>query len=277
MTLNQLGAVASSKSAIHTRAPEFSALMLIFRLVGPVISQRRSARPGGGGGDLPAGVLADCRRSRSGSRPARRRRCACPARGGRPAGRRGGRRTAPSSLAMKASASGVRISSNRGCMVPLIFGALGGPNIGGLLSGNVLLGGLGPAPAGAAVQAGRGAEADSVELLFFGGALEREGAAVGVQRGGHLVEVAGADLGLVLDRGVADGLVGELAPAAAPRRRSCRSGVALGQGEHRVVERVEAGQGDELERVAQVAQLVLEAWRSARRPAPLQLNDGEQL
>ena len=56
MTLDQLGAVASSKSAIHTLAPELSALMLIFRLVGPVISQRRSARPGAGGGDPPGGV-----------------------------------------------------------------------------------------------------------------------------------------------------------------------------------------------------------------------------
>ena len=36
----------SSKSAIQTLAPEFSALMVIFRSTGPVISTRRSSSPG---------------------------------------------------------------------------------------------------------------------------------------------------------------------------------------------------------------------------------------
>ena len=38
--------MASSWSASHTFAPEFSALIAIFRSVGPVISTRRSSRPG---------------------------------------------------------------------------------------------------------------------------------------------------------------------------------------------------------------------------------------
>jgi hypothetical protein len=38
----------SSTSATNTCAPEFSALMIIFRSTGPVISTRRSCRSGGG-------------------------------------------------------------------------------------------------------------------------------------------------------------------------------------------------------------------------------------
>ena len=41
--------MASSKSASQTLAPEFSALIVILRSVGPVISTRRSTRPGAGG------------------------------------------------------------------------------------------------------------------------------------------------------------------------------------------------------------------------------------
>ena len=46
ITLPQVGLVASSWSASQTFAPEFSALIAIFRSVGPVISTRRSSRPG---------------------------------------------------------------------------------------------------------------------------------------------------------------------------------------------------------------------------------------
>ena len=42
------GVFASSKSASHTFAPEFSALIVIFASVGPVISTRRSTNPGAG-------------------------------------------------------------------------------------------------------------------------------------------------------------------------------------------------------------------------------------
>jgi hypothetical protein len=40
--LAQVGVLASSKSAMNTLAPEFSALMIILRSTGPVISTRRS-------------------------------------------------------------------------------------------------------------------------------------------------------------------------------------------------------------------------------------------
>ena len=44
---DQVGEFASSKSAMKTLAPELSALITIFRSVGPVISTRRSWRSGG--------------------------------------------------------------------------------------------------------------------------------------------------------------------------------------------------------------------------------------
>lgn len=53
--LNQGRAVASSKSAIQTRVPELSASIVILREVGPVISRRRSARPGAGGATRQSG------------------------------------------------------------------------------------------------------------------------------------------------------------------------------------------------------------------------------
>ena len=48
-TLAHVGVDASSKSASQTFAPELRALMVILRSVGPVISTRRSSRPGAGG------------------------------------------------------------------------------------------------------------------------------------------------------------------------------------------------------------------------------------
>jgi hypothetical protein len=44
---DQVGDVASSKSAMNTDAPEFSALMIILRSHGPVISTRLSWRSAG--------------------------------------------------------------------------------------------------------------------------------------------------------------------------------------------------------------------------------------
>ena len=46
--LSKVGVLLSSKSAMKTFAPQFSALMTILRSVGPVISTRRSTRPGAG-------------------------------------------------------------------------------------------------------------------------------------------------------------------------------------------------------------------------------------
>ncbi len=45
-----VGLLASSKSAMNTRAPELRALMIILASVGPVISTRRSERSEGAGG-----------------------------------------------------------------------------------------------------------------------------------------------------------------------------------------------------------------------------------
>ncbi len=113
MMLNQFGAVASSKSAIQTLAPEFSALTVIFLVGGPVISQRRSVSPAAGGATCQVGssrMVLVCGR-KSGFSPAAIRRArsrrAASSSARRPA-------NAPSSRATKASASGVRISSNRG-------------------------------------------------------------------------------------------------------------------------------------------------------------------
>src|ERR1700753_3039441 len=62
--LSQVGDVASSKSAIHTRAPELSAVTGILRSGGPVISTRRYSRAGAAAGvrprsTPPRGVLPD--------------------------------------------------------------------------------------------------------------------------------------------------------------------------------------------------------------------------
>ena len=46
-TFSHVGELASSKSAMKTRAPELSALIIILRSTGPVISQRRSRRSSG--------------------------------------------------------------------------------------------------------------------------------------------------------------------------------------------------------------------------------------
>src|SRR5881628_1437539 len=54
MLFAQVGELASSKSAMKTLAPELSALMIILRSTGPVISTRRSARSAGIGATLQA-------------------------------------------------------------------------------------------------------------------------------------------------------------------------------------------------------------------------------
>ena len=56
--LLQVGELASSKSAMKPRAPEFSALMTILRLVGPVISTRRSWSASGTGATVKSSGAA---------------------------------------------------------------------------------------------------------------------------------------------------------------------------------------------------------------------------
>lgn len=88
--------------------------------------------------------------------------------------------------------------------------------------------------------------------------MQRGGRRFALDRLRHRVEVAGADLALVLDRGEA--LVGrfELGLLQFDERAHLRAGIAVREVEHRVVQRVEAGQRDELELVAHRAEFLLE-------------------
>ena len=92
-----------------------------------------------------------------------------------------------------------------------------------------------------------------------------------------LLEVARADLVLVLDGRVAVVLVGELGLLQVGVGGHAVLAVAAGELEHRVVERVEAGQRDELERVAELAELLWKPAISSSSSLPFQLNEGEQL
>src|SRR5688500_12292483 len=98
------------------------------------------------------------------------------------------------------------------------------------------------------------------ELRGFGRFCERDGRSLAA---GHRlrdrVEIAGADLALMAGRGVAGGFAGELGLLELGIGRRAPVAVGAGELEHRMVETVEAGQGDELELVAHRAQLALEA------------------
>ena len=73
---DQVGALESSKSAMKTLAPEFSALMTILRSTGPVISTRRSSRsPAGGAIFQSASRTAAVSVRKSGRSPASNRCC----------------------------------------------------------------------------------------------------------------------------------------------------------------------------------------------------------
>ncbi len=97
-----------------------------------------------------------------------------------------------------------------------------------------------------------------VELGLLGRALERERLAVGRDGLRDEVEVAGADLVLVPRGRVAELLELELVLLQPHVRRHLLLGVAAGELEHRRVERVEAGERDEEEAVAPLAERVLE-------------------
>src|SRR6201993_215716 len=102
------------------------------------------------------------------------------------------------------------------------------------------------------------ARSSSVELTLFGRAGQSGGRRGRVHRGGDAVEVTGTDLTLVLGRGVTPLLGGELALLQLDVGAHLVAGIAVGQVEHRVVERVEAGQRDELELESHCAELFLE-------------------
>ena len=100
---------------------------------------------------------------------------------------------------------------------------------------------------------------DLDELRLFGRFVHRRGLdVVAGDDVAHSVEVAGADLALVPGRGVAVDLAGELALLQLGVGGHAALAVAARQLEHAVVERVEAGQRDELELVAHRAELALE-------------------
>src|SRR5687767_8861580 len=94
------------------------------------------------------------------------------------------------------------------------------------------------------------------ELLVLRGPVQRRGGRLAAgDHLGDLVEVARADLALVLDRGEALLRGGELLLLQLDESAHLLARVAVGELEHRVVERMEAGEGDELELVAHRAQL----------------------
>src|SRR5215472_3031148 len=103
--------------------------------------------------------------------------------------------------------------------------------------------------------------ADSVragELLALGRAGQRGRGRVRADRRRDEVEVAGADLTLVPRRGVAGCLGSELGVLQFDVGRHAADGIATGEGEHRLVECVEAREGDELELVPHRPELPLE-------------------
>src|SRR5581483_6261956 len=97
------------------------------------------------------------------------------------------------------------------------------------------------------------------ELRFLRRALERERARFLGHRLHHLVEVSRTDLTLVARSGVTVGLEGELALLQLDVGAHPAVAIAAGELEHAGVQRVEAGERDELEPVAPAAQLLLEA------------------
>src|SRR5690606_37900825 len=98
------------------------------------------------------------------------------------------------------------------------------------------------------------------ELCGLGGAVEGNGGRLlALDRAGDRVEVAGPDLALVAHRGEATLRGRELGLLQLHERAHLPARVPVREFEHAVVERVEAGQCDELEAVAHRRQLLLEA------------------
>src|SRR5438067_964170 len=97
------------------------------------------------------------------------------------------------------------------------------------------------------------------ELGLLGRAPERKRGAFAARDGlEHAVEVAGADLALVAGRGVAVLLERELAFLQLDVGGHALGGVAAGELEHAGVQRVEAGEGDELVAVAELGERLAE-------------------
>src|SRR6185437_3289909 len=118
MRFVQLGVEASSKSAMKTLAPQLSALMIILRSTGPVISTRRSSRSLGSFATVQsASRMAFVSGRKTGFQPPSSFACTSARRASRC------RRSAPnlrSRATMKATASGVRTVSKPGRISPRI-------------------------------------------------------------------------------------------------------------------------------------------------------------
>ena len=114
-TLFQVGVEESSQSAMNTRAPEFRALIIILRSVGPVISTRRSAKSSGGGDTFQfpsrTGLVSS---KKSGLEPDSKSACRI-LRAASSSFRSS--RNSLTRLAIKSVASGVKTCSRRGCSV----------------------------------------------------------------------------------------------------------------------------------------------------------------
>src|SRR5699024_9852834 len=259
-TLCHVGALASSKSASHTFAPEFSALIVIFRSVGPVISTLRSTSPGA------APATCQCGSSRTPRVSVRKSSDSSPAAS---ASRRSLRTSsssrrrpakALSSLAMNPSAAGVRIASKRSPVGPVtsirsfVLSAISSSCCGLGRSGCA---GTCRPDIGGGTHASTHPTSGS-ELGFLGGTRQSGRGAFRVQRGADEVEPPRADLTLVLGGGVALRLGSELPLLQLDVGLHVLFDVPLGQIEHGVVEGVETGQRDELELVAHRGELPLE-------------------
>src|SRR6185437_14738053 len=113
----------------------------------------------------------------------------------------------------------------------------------------------------------------NLELLLLRRAREGERRALpAADRAGDGVEVAGADLALVARRRVAELLQLELALLELDVRRHPLTSVAVRELEQRRIERVEAGQRDELEPVPELPEVVLEPCDRGvvERPLPVE-------
>ena len=97
-----------------------------------------------------------------------------------------------------------------------------------------------------------------MELLLFGGAFQRGRRAFPASDYlRHLIEITSADLALVFGRGVTVGLGRELRLLQFRIRLHSSIATALRELKHAVIERVETGQGNELEFVAHRPQFTL--------------------
>src|SRR6185369_5331973 len=102
-------------------------------------------------------------------------------------------------------------------------------------------------------------EGRALELRLLGRSFQRQSRALATRQDlHHLIEVSRADLALMANRGVTRRLGGELRRLELRVRGHSMLAIVLRQGEHRMVEAVEPGQGDELELVSHGSQLALE-------------------